>query len=99
MPYHLRHATSDDLVALKILADAHRRELGFVHRAALAQDIGKRWVLVACSAIKAAEVVGFIFMRGKIPASGQLFDVQPTLTERHTHVPSWSLCPGSPLLG
>jgi N-acetylglutamate synthase-like GNAT family acetyltransferase len=43
----VRKATTDDLDAIKTLADAHRRELGFVRRPALASAISRQEVLIA----------------------------------------------------
>jgi len=43
----IRKATPADLDAIKIIADAHRHELGFVLRPALAESIGRDEVLVA----------------------------------------------------
>lgn len=43
----VRKATPADLDAIKIIADAHRHELGFVLRPALAESIGRDEVLVA----------------------------------------------------
>lgn len=43
----LRKAVLEDLPVLKTLADAHRHELGFVHRQALLRSIKKQEVIVA----------------------------------------------------
>jgi N-acetylglutamate synthase-like GNAT family acetyltransferase len=43
----VRKATADDLDAIKTLADAHRRELGFVRRPALASAINREEVMIA----------------------------------------------------
>jgi len=43
----IRKATSQDLETIKSLADAHRRELGFVLRPALLRSIKRNEVLVA----------------------------------------------------
>ncbi len=43
----IRKATPADLDAIKAIADAHRHELGFVLRPALAESIGRGEVLVA----------------------------------------------------
>jgi N-acetylglutamate synthase-like GNAT family acetyltransferase len=43
----LRKAVPEDLPLLKTLADAHRHELGFVHRQALLRSINKQEVIVA----------------------------------------------------
>ncbi len=43
----LRKAVPEDLPVLKTLADAHRHELGFVHRQALLRSINRQEVIVA----------------------------------------------------
>jgi N-acetylglutamate synthase-like GNAT family acetyltransferase len=53
----LRKAVSEDLPVLKTLADAHRHELGFVHRQALLRSINKQEVIVAQNTDK---LVGFV---------------------------------------
>jgi N-acetylglutamate synthase-like GNAT family acetyltransferase len=53
----LRKAVPEDLPSLKTLADAHRHELGFVHRQALLRSIHQQEVIVAQ---KADKLIGFV---------------------------------------
>ena len=53
----IRKATLADLDAIKAIADAHRRELGFVLRPALAESIEREEVLVAENH---QELIGFV---------------------------------------
>lgn len=48
-PFTLRQATLADLDAIKSLADAHRHELGFVLRPALARSIKRGELIVAAN--------------------------------------------------
>lgn len=53
----IRRATAADLSAVKRLADAHRRELGFVLLPSLREQIEREEMLVA---IEGSEVIGFV---------------------------------------
>lgn len=55
--YAVRKATPADLDALKALADAHRHELGFVLRPALARSIARNTLFVAENS---GGLVGFV---------------------------------------
>ena len=56
--FAIRKAAPSDVDAIKVIADAHRRELGFVLRPALAKSIDRAEVLV-CEK-KAHGLVGFV---------------------------------------
>ncbi len=55
--FSIRRATDSDLDAIKELADAHKRELGFVIRPALARSIEREELLIAENH---AGVIGFV---------------------------------------
>ena len=55
--YAIRKATPADLNEIKTLADAHKHELGFVLRPALAKSIARQEVLVAANG---ADLIGFV---------------------------------------
>ncbi|GAB4528674.1 MAG: hypothetical protein Kow0063_05040 [Anaerolineae bacterium] len=55
--FTLRKATLDDIDAIKALADAHRRELGFVRRPALIESINRQEIIVMQNS---RDVIGFV---------------------------------------
>lgn len=56
----IRKALLSDIENLKTLADAHRNELGFILRPALAKSVDNRSVLVAVSATNYGVLTGFV---------------------------------------
>ena len=56
-PYAVRKATPGDLDSIKVIADTHRHELGFVLRPALARSIQRGQVFVAQNS---TGLVGFV---------------------------------------
>jgi len=53
----IRKATQSDLDGIKALADAHKHELGFVLRPALAKNIGKNQIFAAANG---TGIIGFV---------------------------------------
>jgi N-acetylglutamate synthase-like GNAT family acetyltransferase len=57
----IRHAVTDEIGVIKRLFDEHKRELGFVVKAALENSIARRELLVAVSEVD--EVIGAVHYR------------------------------------
>lgn len=70
--YTIRKATPADLDAIKVLADAHRHELGFVLRPALARSITRDQVLVAENS---AGLMGFVEYHHRRDAQTTLYHI------------------------
>lgn len=70
---HIRQATLGDLEAIKVLADTHRAELGFVLRPALATDIERGWILVA--ELPEQGVIGFVHYRNRLDSQTTLYEI------------------------
>jgi len=56
--YFIRHATLDDIPAIKQIANRYKNELGFVNRAALSESVNRHELFVA--ALQDGQVVGFV---------------------------------------
>ena len=76
--YTVRKATSADLDAVKALADAHRNELGFVLRPALAKSIALGEVLIAENS---ASLIGFVEYHHRRDEQTTLYHI--AVTPRH----------------
>jgi len=68
----IRKATLQDLEAIKQIADANKKAIGFVLRPALAQNIGRGWVLVA---EKDGLVIGFANYRHRRDEQTTLYEI------------------------
>ena len=68
----VRKATELDLDPIKTVADAHRRELGFVRRPALLEAIKHEEVFVAQ---QGRQVVGFVYYHHRRDGQTTLYDV------------------------
>ena len=68
----IRKATSQDLEAIKQIADANKEAIGFVLRPALAQNIKRGWVLVA---EREGVVIGFANYRHRQDDQTTLYEI------------------------
>ncbi|MBN2393031.1 MAG: GNAT family N-acetyltransferase [Anaerolineae bacterium] len=68
----LRKATEEDLDNIKIMADAHRRELGFVRRPALLEAIHRKEIIVAQNS---RHLAGFVHYRHRRDEQTTLYDI------------------------
>lgn len=80
---NVRKATADDLDDIKVLADAHRHELGFVRRPALIVAIDRQEVLVAQNH---QELVGFVEYRHRQDTQTTLYHIAVKPEYRHQGV-------------
>ena len=68
----IRKATSQDIDAIKRIADANRDTLGFVLRPALQENIEKSWGLVAeCD----GQIVGFVNYRHRKDSQTTIYEI------------------------
>ena len=67
-----RKATEEDLDALKTLADAHRRELGFIRRPTLLEAIRREEIIIA---LQREHLVGFVHYHHRRDEQTTLYDI------------------------
>jgi N-acetylglutamate synthase-like GNAT family acetyltransferase len=79
----LRKATLGDVDAIKVLADTHRHELGFVRRPALVEAINREEIIVAQNLYK---VIGFIEYHHRRDDQTTLYHICVEPTYRHQGV-------------
>lgn len=79
----LRKATLDDVDAIKMLADTHRHELGFVRRPALVEAINRDEVIVAQNFHK---IIGFVEYHHRGDDQTTLYHICVELAYRHQGV-------------
>lgn len=70
----IRKAVQSDINSLKALADAHKNEVGFILRPALAKNVDNREVLVATCA-SASALVGFVDYHHRKDAQTTLYHI------------------------
>lgn len=68
----VRRAVSSDLTATKALADAHKRELGFILRPVLEQAIQQGEVLVAANGV---DMLGFVHFHHRRDEQTTLYNI------------------------
>lgn len=71
-PYYIRYASTDDIPAVKKIADSYKKELGFVNRTALAEAIVKLEVYIA---ILDQKIVGFVHWHQRIDGWRTLYEI------------------------
>ena len=76
-------ASSEDISAMKSLADAHRFELGFVRRPALISAIDRGEALVGR---RSQEVVGFVLYRHCLDGETAVYDIAVQTAHRRQGV-------------
>lgn len=65
-------ATTEDLDKIKVLADAHRQELGFVRRPALLEAITRKEIIIAQNN---EHLAGFVHYRHRRDVQTTLYDI------------------------
>ena len=71
-PVTIRHARVDDIAGVKVVADRHRTELGFIRISVLHEAQKKGWLLVA---VRDGQVVGFANFRIRQDNNATLYDI------------------------
>jgi N-acetylglutamate synthase-like GNAT family acetyltransferase len=69
----IRHAAADEIGALKRLFDQHKRELGFVVKAALEHAIIRKELLIAIS--EGGEIIGAVYYRHRRDGQTTLYAI------------------------
>ena len=77
----IRKATEDDLNSVKTLADAHRRELGFIRRPTLVEATRREEIIVA---LHSERLVGFVHYHHRRDEQTTLYDIVVTPDYRRT---------------
>lgn len=68
----VRKATSDDLAAIKIIADSNKTALGFVTKPALLVGISRGWLLVAENE---SRIIGFVHYRHRRDGQTTVYEI------------------------
>ena len=71
-PVTIRYARVDDLAGVKIVADRHRTELGFIRTSVFHEAQRKGWLLIA---VRDEQVIGFANFRIRQDNNATLYDI------------------------
>jgi ribosomal protein S18 acetylase RimI-like enzyme len=69
---NIRNANLDDLDPINIIANAHRRELGFVRKVTLAESISRKEILIVEND---EQVIGFVHYRHRRDSQTTLYNI------------------------
>lgn len=75
---NIRKANQDDLASINIIANTHRRELGFVRKVTLAESISREEILIVEND---EHVIGFVHYRHRCDLQTTLYNIV-VLSER-----------------
>lgn len=82
-PVTIHHARVDDVAGVKVIADRHRTELGFIRTAVLHEAQRKGWLLVA---VRDKQVIGFANFRIRQDKNATLYDLVVDGPYRKQHI-------------